>query len=178
MCIRIAEATVDDVEDFARFLLEAWKGYGPGAPGFAGATDEIVSDLTRPDSLRPRIETPGGFLLLAWQGDRVVAFASMRPLDSGTGELDGIIVLPSHVGAGLGSRLLRGVIDRARAAGLGRLVVRTEASNGAARAFYERHGFEVTGTSVIDVGETPVEVWNLARPLAERGDDPSTRLTG
>ena len=44
-------------------------------------------------------------------------------------------------GRGLGSRLLRAVIDAARAAGARVMFLETEAANDRARRFYQQHGF-------------------------------------
>jgi GNAT superfamily N-acetyltransferase len=50
-------------------------------------------------------------------------------------------VVPAGQGAGVGSAMLRAVLDRADRAGEGAYL---EASTPRARTFYERHGFEVT----------------------------------
>lgn len=165
MGTRIAEAADGDVDTFAGFLRDAWEAYGPGAPGFAGATDEIIADLTRPEVLARRIAAPDGAVVLARDGNRVVGFASLRRLDPDTAELDGIVVLPSWAGAGLGTELVRHVVERSREHGHRSMVVHTETTNTAARGFYEARGFEVTGTAVIDVGGAPVEVWTMTLDL-------------
>lgn len=43
------QATDGDVDAFAEFFRAAWQHSGPDAPGFAGATDESIAELTTRD---------------------------------------------------------------------------------------------------------------------------------
>lgn len=54
-----------------------------------------------------------------------------------------VAVAPAAQGAGLGSELLRLMVDRAREAGAAYLMLEVRADNLAARNLYERNGFEV-----------------------------------
>ncbi|MFQ5517557.1 MAG: hypothetical protein ACE5E8_08270, partial [Acidimicrobiia bacterium] len=85
--LQVNRATPGDVDKVAAFLGEAWEAAGPDAPGFAGATDEIIAELARPEAILQRIKSHT--MLLAWWGDRVVGFAADRRVDAETVELAG-----------------------------------------------------------------------------------------
>jgi GNAT superfamily N-acetyltransferase len=80
----------------------------------------------------------GGEVLVFDQNGRVAGFAAL----SG-GELQAIYVDPPAQGAGVGSALLRAAEDALRAAGHEEAFLWTFEANGLARAFYERHGWEL-----------------------------------
>ena len=65
---------------------------------------------------------------------------------------------PGHQGKGLGSALIRPVLERCDSEGYGAYL---ENSNEANLAFYERHGFAVTGG--IDIGPGAPPVWSMWR---------------
>ena len=55
--------------------------------------------------------------------------------------LEDLVVRPEQRGKGLGTRLLRAVVDWARRQGLSRITLLTDANNVRARRLYLRHGF-------------------------------------
>jgi ribosomal protein S18 acetylase RimI-like enzyme len=71
-----------------------------------------------------------------------------------------IALLPAFRGRGIGTRLLRGLIDEARAAGR-RLSIHVERTN-RARSLYERLGFRPVG----EHGMHLLMAWNAAVPVA------------
>jgi ribosomal protein S18 acetylase RimI-like enzyme len=86
--------------------------------------------------------------MVAVEDDRVVGWCDVTPSPregfrhSGT---LGMGLLPELRGRGLGSRLLAATLEAARAAGLSRIELEVLASNDAAVALYERHGFRHEG---------------------------------
>ncbi len=164
----VREAGAGDIDAVAGFFRSAWREAGPDAPGFAGATDEIIDELVSDDVLTERILGDGHHMYVAVvdgaRGPEVVGFAATREVDTATVELAGIVVLRSHAGRGLGSALVDMAIARS-AGSYGRMLVRTETTNDGARAFYERCGFRVTATAVEQVDDVAVEVWELERDL-------------
>ena len=60
-----------------------------------------------------------------------------------------MIVLPSHRGSGVGSRLLSAAIDYARAHGFLRITLLTDRENADACRFYVRHGFTESGMTAL-----------------------------
>jgi ribosomal protein S18 acetylase RimI-like enzyme len=163
--IAIVEATDADVDLVAAFFWTAWKEAGPDAPGWAGATDEAIRELSRRDNLLGRVGGPARRMFLAKEGGRVLGFSALRRMDEETVELAGIVVRQRLLGRGLGSRLLDAAVDAARRDGYHRMRVRTEANNERAIAFYEARGFSYAQTVVETIGETTVECQDLVRDL-------------
>lgn len=73
----------------------------------------------------------------------LVGYAGLRA--PGPGEpvdVQTIAVAPSHRRRGVGTMLMSALIDEAARRTTGELLLEVRADNGAARGFYERHGFE------------------------------------
>lgn len=139
--MKIVEATERDIPAVADFFRTAWAMTGPGAPGWAGADEEVMEDLTRRETLRERIGGPVRRMFLATVDERVVAFAATRWTGRGPAELAGIVVLQEMVGQGIGTPLLRASLDRLAADGAVAVFVRTEADNERALGFSRANGF-------------------------------------
>jgi ribosomal protein S18 acetylase RimI-like enzyme len=161
----VREASEVDIDAFVEFFVAAWRQSGPEAPGFAGANDEVIDELTTRDSVRKRIGGPDRRMFLAWEDDQVVGFAATKRIDIDTVELAGIIVLPSYSGRGVGSTLVEAALRGARAESYRSMIVRTETTNNLARAFYEARGFVFGRVTVEHLDDTSVEVWELSRDL-------------
>lgn len=65
--------------------------------------------------------------------------------------MDGIFVAPQARGQGVGSALLLGIMDGARTRGYDGVRLDVINTNHRARALYERHGFQPTGTSEMGI---------------------------
>ena len=81
--------------------------------------------------------------ILAVDADEVVGYAMLRGWDEGY-EVPafGLCVLPSHQGAGLGSRLLDYALACACARGAPRVMLKVNVDNRVARQLYESRGFD------------------------------------
>ena len=163
--ITVTEATADDAGAFAAFFWEAWQQAGPTAPGFAGATDEVIRELTTRAAIVERLGGPDRRMFLAWSGGRVIGFAATTRIDDETVELAGIIVLQSMLGRGIGSSLVEATTPACRNEGYRRIIVRTEADNDRALGFYEGQGFTRSQETTEDVEGTSIAVWELERDL-------------
>ena len=163
--IHVAEASEEDIAAIADFLLAMWEEAGPDAPGLAGATDEIISEIAKAESIRARIGGPERRMYVAYAESSIVGFAATRKTSTSQIELAGIMVLPSMVGRHIGSPLLTAAIDGARALGFHRMTVSTEVDNERALGFYEARGFIIVGESAADVAGTEVPVTDLALEL-------------
>ncbi len=161
----VTEATADDAGAFAAFFWEAWQQAGPNAPGFAGATDEIIRELTTQAAIVERLGGPDRRMFLARSGSRVVGFSATTRIDDATVELAGIIVLQSLLGQGIGTALVAETVTGCRDEGYRRMIVRTESDNQRALDFYESHGFTRTEQGTEDVDGLAVAVWELELPL-------------
>ncbi|HEV7734670.1 MAG TPA: GNAT family N-acetyltransferase [Candidatus Binatia bacterium] len=81
---------------------------------------------------------PSGSVTVAVDGSSIVGMMAAARRD-GVGWIDQLYLLPSHVGRGIGGRLLQHALDD-----LGPPVrLHTFQANAGARRFYERRGFEV-----------------------------------
>ena len=163
--IEIREAVAADDADYASFLRRAWQEAGPASPGFSGATDEAIDELSASGALLDRIGSPDGRIVLAWDGDDVVGFAATRGSSPTEVELAGIVVLASIAGRGVGSRLLAAAAEQASRDGYVDMIVQTEAANALARAFYERQRFAVINETTIDINGVTVDIVELHRSL-------------
>ena len=163
--IRVAEASATDVEAFASFFWEAWRSSGPDAPGWAGASEAVIAGLTTPEAIRERIGGPERRMFLAWDENRVVAFAATRSEDEETVELVGIIVLQDMLGHGIGTPLLEGAVQWATEAGFRQMSVKTEATKERAQGFYRSRGFIDSRVLIEDVEGTAMELSELIRTL-------------
>jgi ribosomal protein S18 acetylase RimI-like enzyme len=92
----------------------------------------------------------GNDLVLAVRGDTVVGCVQLTVIPGLSragalrGQLEGVRVAASERGQGVGERLVRAAIDRARSAGCTLVQLTCDRSRGDALRFYERLGFEPT----------------------------------
>lgn len=156
--VEVVEAAEADVAVFAAFLRAAWVEAGPDAPGFTGASDGVIAEITTPEAFAARVGGPERRMWLARHNGDVVGFASTTRVDDTTVELAGIVVRESMAGQGVGTALLDAVRDEAVTAGYGVMVVKTEATNARARGFYTARGFTQSKREIEHVGEVDVPV--------------------
>jgi GNAT superfamily N-acetyltransferase len=161
----VIEAGTGDVPAVAQFFWRAWEEAGPEAPGFAGASEEVIRQLTDPEVLLARIGGPDRRMFLAWEGDRVIGFSATRRLQGETVELAGVVVLQSLVGGGVGTPLVEKAVRVAADEGYRRMIVRTETTNDRALHFYQSRGFSRTHQTTELVEGEAVEAWELVRHL-------------
>lgn len=128
-----------------------WDEAGPDAPGFSGATEDVIAEIAQPDAIRARIGGPERRMFLAYQGDTAVGFAATRAHTDSEVELAGIVVLQSMVGKGIGTPLVEIAVRTARDLGYSSMTVRTEVDNERALTFYKARGFHLTGESTAEV---------------------------
>lgn len=103
----------------------------PGGFDSGGAVDHDAAAMAPPE----------GVFVVATSDGEPVACGGVQPLSAGTGEIKRMWVHPDWRGAGLGSRMLRHLEDRARELGHRRVVLDTNGSLVEAIAMYERAGY-------------------------------------
>lgn len=79
----------------------------------------------------------------AWDGDQVIAIGALKQLSESHGEIKSMHTEQSHRRKGVGSAMLRHILERARRMGLSRLSLETGSWPYfvPARELYRRHGF-------------------------------------
>ena len=99
--------------------------------------------LANPDA----VEVPAAAIaenrlrVAAGELDEPIGFSLVLAAVEGMVELEGLFVLPERQHAGIGSALMDDLTDRAVALG----ATAIEVTTGPATAFYEKHGFVITG---------------------------------
>ncbi len=159
--IRVVEAGEGDVSSISALFRRMWEEAGPDAPGFSGATEEIIAEIAAPDAIRSRIGGPERRMFLAYEGDVAVGFAATRAIDEDVIELAGIVVLQTRLGRGIGTPLVAAAVLAARNLGFSRMTVSTEVDNERAATFYQARGFRPMGRSTTEVEGTEILVTNL-----------------
>ncbi len=100
--------------------------------------------LADPSEDKVRSYLPRSKCFVASSSGIVVGACVVQPLGTGTYELMSIAVHPDHQRSGYGTALLKWVIDFFRKSGASQIEVGT-GTFGYQLAFYQRHGFRVTG---------------------------------
>jgi ribosomal protein S18 acetylase RimI-like enzyme len=161
----IRPARPNDVSKLSAFFVEAWREAGPGALGFAGATDQAIREIASEEFLKKRLATPTIQMMVAEEDRKIIGFSSVRRVEARNAELSGIVVLESATGRGVGSRLLRKALDAARRRGIGSVLVKTEVTNERAISFYRKAGFTESGKAVERVGGVRVALRFMVKRL-------------
>ena len=76
-----------DGEAFASFTWRVWRQAGSVAPCFAGATDELIVEITQPEAVSVRLGGPVHRIFAAIDGAAPGGFASTRASE-GTDSLE------------------------------------------------------------------------------------------
>ena len=100
--------------------------------------------LADPSEDRIRCYLSWSMCFVASSGAVVVGACAVQPRGTGTHEIMSIAVHPTYQKSGYGTALLKWVIDFFRGSGARQLEVGT-GTFGYQLAFYQRHGFRVTG---------------------------------
>ncbi|GID97524.1 GNAT family N-acetyltransferase [Amorphoplanes digitatis] len=156
--VQVAEASGADAVSESAAIWARAKARRDGDP------EPATVEETAP-GIRRRLDLAGARLLLARRDGRPVGFALFAPR-ARTLELFYLAVDPGDWGTGVGTRLLRGVAEHARAIGRERLELWVIADNERAIAVYERSGW--AGTA--EVKRDPASGRLERRFLSQVGD--------
>jgi len=150
--IRIVGAAEGDLAAVAELAGEIWRQHYPGII----TSEQIEYMLARGYSraaLRRFVSEAGAGLALAYVGERLAAFAAYhRGERAGEIKLDKLYVHHDYHGRGVGSRLIAHVELAARAQQRTTLLLNVNKNNVSAIAAYERNGFAVRESVVVDIG--------------------------
>ena len=136
----IRPATEADARALAEIQARGWRH------AYADIVDPERMPTVEDQTPRWVAHLDAGGVVHVWDQDgRVVGFATAGPGrdDARVGELYAIYVDPQAQGAGVGSALLAAAEQSLRDAGHREAILWTFEANGLARAFYERHGWEL-----------------------------------
>jgi putative acetyltransferase len=123
--------TSEDAAAFARLNEEWIRAYFDFEP----KDRETIADPYR------HYVDPGGDVLLARDGDRVIGCVAQQPAGDGVFELSKMAVAPEERGRGIGRRLMDAAIERARELGATSLFLGSNHRLEAAVGLYESTGF-------------------------------------
>jgi ribosomal protein S18 acetylase RimI-like enzyme len=137
----VSELHVSDIPLVKSFILRAWRLAGSSALGWAGATEENITEIASESFLQGLIGDPNLKVFISKIGEEVVGFCAIRKMDSKLLELAGIIVREDQTGKGIGNNLLEMAKKEAVKLGFTTMSVKTEAINKRALSFYIRKGF-------------------------------------
>ena len=107
------------------------------------ASDPSLAGIALPPAGTPedyRTRIAQGHCIVAHEGERIVGFASCRPVGREL-HLHELSVASSHQGRGIGRRLLYAVVADARASGFRAVTLNTFRDVAWNGPFYARHGF-------------------------------------
>jgi len=138
--LRVREARLADLDAMARLLASLFKQESDFSPSAAKQRRALELILAQPSV---------GQLFVITRGETVLGMVSLLfTISTAEGGkvawLEDLVVRPDQRGRGLGTRLLRAVVDWARRKGLARITLLTDADNAGARRLYVRHGFSVS----------------------------------
>ncbi|WP_299293786.1 GNAT family N-acetyltransferase [uncultured Tateyamaria sp.] len=104
------------------------------------SSPEESCHVMQPDALLDK----GAVLFAARDGDVLLGVGALAALDVTHGELKSMHTAAEARGRGVGARILRSLVDHARAAGMQRVSLETGTAEmfAPARALYASHGFE------------------------------------
>jgi putative acetyltransferase len=129
----ITIARADLASDAGRALIDALNAELSGVYPEAGATHFRLDNEEVTDGR--------GAFVIVYKDGTPIGCGALRLLDSETGELKRMYVVPALRGKGLGRRLVAALEAEARALGVRRLVLETGTRQAAALALYRATGF-------------------------------------
>jgi GNAT superfamily N-acetyltransferase len=145
---RLAEAEIDTLIPLAHRI---WHAHYPGII----TTEQIDYMLERGYSrqvILNEIVNQGVIWLKISSGDLMIGFAALGPYAPDTMKLHKLYLLPEFHGAGIGTRALAEVERVARDNAATTLVLNVNRHNSKAIRAYERAGWQVAKTFVVDIG--------------------------
>lgn len=135
VCIRLA--TTADLPVLAELLGELFAQEREFSPDRTAQMRGLVLLMERGDAVRIMVAEQDGHVV----GMGVLHTGVSTYLGAKVGMLEDVIVTAAQRGAGIGRRLLAGLIEQARADGLQRITLLTDHDNVTGQAFYEGFGF-------------------------------------
>ena len=152
LTVRIVGATATDLAAVGKLAGEIWRKHYPGIITPAQIEYMLARGYSR-DALQRFVDEAGAGLALGYVGERLTGFAAYyRSEHAGEIKLDKLYVHHDYHGRGVGSRLIAHVEAAARAQQRTTIVLNVNRHNVKAIAAYEKNGFAVRASVVVDIG--------------------------
>lgn len=147
----ILPASEADLPELAALAAVIWRTHYPGIIS-REQIDYMLARMYDVVELARQLGQGTVFLRLLVDG-RLIGFAAHSPTsDPDERKLDKLYLHPDHQRHGHGSRLLQRVMEEARALGCSSLMLTVNKRNTKAIAAYEKNGFTIRESVVMDIG--------------------------
>lgn len=155
--VNIRKADKADIPALARVWNESWHaGHGHLNPEAAKSRDLPYFEA--------RVGSNIDRMIVAEEDDEIIGFSGWE--GDGIGQ---VFVMPSHFGKQVAPRLLATVEAILQAEGHERIWLHCAEGNDRARAFYEKHGWEVMRTFDDEIGThlgpMPMRAWHMEKGI-------------
>ena len=152
LCPEILPVESGDVERIAALAREIWLAHYSGIIVIE-QIEYMLRQRYEPSLIRAELTRDGLWWDKLLLGDEIIAFSSyFLSGEPGEMKLDKLYVRQDRQRQGCGGRLIGRAGAVARAQGCSRLVLAVNRNNRSAIAAYGKHGFEIRGTAVKDIG--------------------------
>jgi len=150
---QILPATEDDLPAIARLAGVIWRAHYPGIISIE-QIDYMLAKMYALEALREEISRRAIRYERMLVGEELAGFASHGPTEQPKiFKLHKLYLHPSWHHRGLGSLLLRHCKQEVRKLGAERLVLTVNKRNTKAITAYQRNGFAITDSVVVDIGD-------------------------
>jgi GNAT superfamily N-acetyltransferase len=149
--ITIIRLTENDIETLIPLAHRIWHAHYPGIITVEQIDYMLERGYTR-QVIRDEMENQGVIWLAINSGDIMIGFASVGPYAPQTMKMHKLYLLPEYHGTGIGARALAEVEQIARNNAATTLVLNVNRHNSKAIRAYERAGWQVAETVVVDIG--------------------------
>lgn len=141
---KIRRAATPDLDSVRELLVETWHATYDSIYG-RDRVKRITDTWHSIEALKARLDNPRNcFLVASTDGFKSIDGTAFATLDNGKYiHLHQLYVLPGSQGCGIGTSLLRAIVENFRHAE--RISLEAEPANKRAIEFYSKHGFEIVG---------------------------------
>lgn len=115
-----------------------------------GIPEEYAKKVFSEETLLAASSGKASFYLALENRRKILGFAQTVQHDSGTVELDRIVVFPEYARKGIGTRLLARVVKDEKKKGTRTIIVNAGKEEAHARHFYEKNGFKPLKEALIE----------------------------
>ena len=153
--ITVIKATLHGVRALSRKLLKLLEDkegqvYQENVTKF-GIPEEHVRKAFAEETFLEAATTGNSTFYLALENRcKILGFAQAIQRNAETAELDRIVVFPEHTRKGIGTQLLKRVLEDQERKGTKTVVVNAGKEETHARKFYEKNGFEVVRQAIVE----------------------------